>query len=274
MKSSTMRAQDWRAVLRLAGECRELGNDPIAWRRHLIEALCELTDADLGASGEMAGCRSLAVRDMGVAHWMREGVADPIAVEAAAAEFRRDPAWTPTILEYLRRNVDDDGSCLARTDVVEHRDWYGSHDYQVVYRPCNLDHVLWCFRNIPGAAGDESSGLIMTSRAGRRDFSPRDRALVREVHAAVAPMIGGPLARFADPSPADLPARARPVLACLLEGDGDKQIAARLGLSVHTVNEYTKAIYRHFGVRSRPELLARWIRRGWTSLSSLPPASA
>jgi hypothetical protein len=30
----------------------------------------------------------------------------------------------------------------------------------------------------------------------------------------------------------------------------------------HTVNEHTKAIYRHFRARSRAELLARWIRRG------------
>ncbi len=56
----------------------------------------------------------------------------------------------------------------------------------------------------------------------------------------------------------------RQVLACLLEGDGDKQIAARLRLSLHTVNEYTKVIFRHFGVRSRPELLTRWVRRKWS----------
>jgi DNA-binding CsgD family transcriptional regulator len=48
-----------------------------------------------------------------------------------------------------------------------------------------------------------------------------------------------------------------------LEGDGDKQIAARLVLSKYTVNQYTKLIFRHFGVNSRPELLARWVRRGY-----------
>jgi DNA-binding NarL/FixJ family response regulator len=75
--------------------------------------------------------------------------------------------------------------------------------------------------------------------------------------------MGGPLARFTDPSPYELPPRARQVLACLLEGDGDKQVAARLAISGHTVNQYAKAIFQHFGVRSRAELLARWIRRGW-----------
>ena len=64
-------------------------------------------------------------------------------------------------------------------------------------------------------------------------------------------MIGGPLARFAEPSPAALAPRARRVLKCLLEGDSDKQIAARLGLSVNTVNWYAKQIHGHFGVQTR-----------------------
>jgi DNA-binding CsgD family transcriptional regulator len=45
-------------------------------------------------------------------------------------------------------------------------------------------------------------------------------------------------------------------------GDGDKQAAVRLKLSRYTVNEYTKQIYRHFGVQGRAELLARWVKRG------------
>jgi DNA-binding NarL/FixJ family response regulator len=52
-------------------------------------------------------------------------------------------------------------------------------------------------------------------------------------------------------------------LRCLLEGDSDKQIAARLGLSAYTINQYTKTIYRHFSVSSRAQLMARWIKNGW-----------
>lgn len=100
---------------------------------------------------------------------------------------------------------------------------------------------------------------------GRSDFTARDRLIVREAHAALSPLIGGPLARFAEPSPLDLAPRARQVLGCSLEGDGDEQIAARLKLSRFTVNQYTRLIFRHFGVSSRPELLARWVRRMWGS---------
>jgi DNA-binding NarL/FixJ family response regulator len=42
-------------------------------------------------------------------------------------------------------------------------------------------------------------------------------------------------------------------LACLLEGDSEKQVAARLGLSPATAHEYVTALYRHFGVQSRAQ---------------------
>ena len=101
-----------------------------------------------------------------------------------------------------------------------------------------------------------------------RTSAPRARAVVRESQAIVAPLIGGPLARFTEPAPSNLTPRRREVLRCLLEGDGDKQIAARLGMSQHTVNTHTKTIYHHFTVQSH-ELLARWISRGWGSRCAL-----
>lgn len=58
-----------------------------------------------------------------------------------------------------------------------------------------------------------------------------------------------------------VPPRQRQVLACLLHGDSAKQVARRLGLSVHTVNEYVKALYRRFNVQSRAELMARFAGR-------------
>jgi len=87
--------------------------------------------------------------------------------------------------------------------------------------------------------------------------------IIQEALAVIAPLLGGGLAKSNDPSPADLTPRIRQVLRCLLEGDGDKQIALRLGISKFTINQYVKILYRHFQVQSRPELLARWIRRGW-----------
>lgn len=51
--------------------------------------------------------------------------------------------------------------------------------------------------------------------------------------------------------------RMRQTLELLLAGDGEKQVAYKLKLSQHTVHVYAKSLYKHFGVSSRGELLAR-----------------
>jgi len=43
----------------------------------------------------------------------------------------------------------------------------------------------------------------------------------------------------------------------LTRGRSEKRLAAELRLSPHTVHDYIKVLYRHFGVQSRSELVAR-----------------
>jgi len=54
-----------------------------------------------------------------------------------------------------------------------------------------------------------------------------------------------------------LTAREVEVRRLIDQGLADKQIAARLGISVKTVEKHVSAILRKVGVRSRTELLAR-----------------
>jgi len=61
---------------------------------------------------------------------------------------------------------------------------------------------------------------------------------------------------------AQLRPREQQTLELLLAGMPAKQIADRLGISVHTANQYTKSIFRCFGVGSRAALLARLLGRG------------
>ena len=59
--------------------------------------------------------------------------------------------------------------------------------------------------------------------------------------------------------------RQRETLRHLLTGDGEKQVAAKLGVSKHTVHIYVKALHKHFGVSSRSELLAKCLGRSAVS---------
>ena len=59
---------------------------------------------------------------------------------------------------------------------------------------------------------------------------------------------------------ADLSLRQRQTLQYLLAGHSEKEIAEFMRLSRNTVHHHVKALHRHFGVSTRSELLARWVR--------------
>ena len=68
---------------------------------------------------------------------------------------------------------------------------------------------------------------------------------------------GKPVASTGPP----LSPRERQTLELLLAGNAEKQIASRLSISRHTVHVYVKSLYKRFDVNSRPELLAKWVRK-------------
>lgn len=55
------------------------------------------------------------------------------------------------------------------------------------------------------------------------------------------------------------PTQAR-VLAYLREGLSEKELARALAISQNTAHHHVQAVYRAYGVHSRPELMARFIR--------------
>jgi len=66
--------------------------------------------------------------------------------------------------------------------------------------------------------------------------------------------------RESGPGDVTLTPRQREVLQLLLDGLGEKEIAAKLMISRHTVHNHIKALHRAYGVASRGELLARLFR--------------
>jgi DNA-binding CsgD family transcriptional regulator len=113
--------------------------------------------------------------------------------------------------------------------------------------------------------------LICLHRAlGDRDFSTRERRLLHFFHQELGRLIGVSLVSATEPMLQELPRRLRQTLTCLMQGDSEKQVAARLGLSRATTHQYVTALYRRFGVQSRPQLMAyafgRIGRGEWRSL--------
>ena len=96
---------------------------------------------------------------------------------------------------------------------------------------------------------------------GERDFGSRERVLVSLFHIELGRLIGRSLASAVLGPTSDLSPRLHETLRCLLEGDSEKQVAMRMGLSHATVHQSVTMLYRRFDVHSRAELLARVLRR-------------
>ena len=59
-----------------------------------------------------------------------------------------------------------------------------------------------------------------------------------------------------------LTTREREILELLSEGLGNKQIAARLGISTNTVKTHLELLFEKLGVSSRAEAVARGVKQG------------
>ena len=124
--------------------------------------------------------------------------------------------------------------------------------------------------------------MVAITAYGRRDlpeFGEEQRQMASLMLRAAAPVLHGRMFdgedRGADAvAPADedgervsplaghdLSARQRDVLRLLLQGHSEKQVAADLGVSTHTVHTHVKRLYSEFDVSSRGELLALFVDR-------------
>ena len=253
-KSRQLTLADVRAILRLVGECRDLGHDPGAWGRHLHEGLSRLTGSQIGIGGEFrtprAGAGELvSLVDSGLGAEERVAIADFLRAHG----FRGHPVGV--VFDGWVSRV----AVRARRQLVADPDWYRSLCYEVFHRPVDRDHCLISPHRLPDGS---LSVLTLHRTTGERDFSPRERRLLLLAHTEVGRLIG-PVLMSADDqhSPTRLAPRVRETLSCLLDGDSEKQAAARLNLSRETVHQYVKVLYRHYRVASRAELLARVFRR-------------
>jgi DNA-binding CsgD family transcriptional regulator len=102
------------------------------------------------------------------------------------------------------------------------------------------------------------SGISMKRRTGRPRFTARERRMLHIVSCAVDSMhVCSETLAAATYQVRSLTPRQQNVLTLILKGRPLKHVAEALGIKFNTLGSYTKEIYRHFGVNSRVELIAR-----------------
>ena len=127
-------------------------------------------------------------------------------------------------------------------------------------RAAGLDEVLYSWVPLPdGQRGTVWSGACFFRALDRPAFDPGAGRLVHLVMSECGRLHADGVNLTVEPALTRLTPKQRLVLMQLLDGRRVPEAAAQIGLSVHTVNDHIKAIYRHFEVQSRAELMSRFV---------------
>lgn len=252
-RSELIGVDDLRHLFRLEGELCELPRGSEQQRLHALTGLASLVGAQVGIWGRFGGL----VRDSG-------RVVEAVHLGWSGDRERR------VYLDYLRdgqvslpdpsvplvaRALDDRICTLSRGQLITDRAWYREPHVQEYRRACGLDAFMHSVRV------DRDAGYVISLHRpwGARPFSERERRLVDLFHRESRALVPAPPppSGAESPLPSPLPPQLQRTLEALLRGLSEKEVAAELGLSQHTVHEYVGVIYRRFGVRSRGELFAQ-----------------
>ena len=247
MGTEFIRLDRVREAMRLVGEVRELGLWTEAGRTHFLEGTMRMIGCTIGG----------AVLDTKYAEGSTNGIVaatlagfGPNIMDVFVAHQIHGSAINPFHSAVLRRVDELQGQVFSAhdTEMVERQVWDGSRWINEYVRPAHVAHFLCSMRVIGRTTG---TGCAFMRAARDRPFSDEDRELLHLVHVGVGPMYDACSPRTR------LSPRMRETLDVLLTGASDKEIAAQLRLSSHTVRQYVKAIFKAFNVNSRAQLIAR-----------------
>jgi len=232
-----------RRVVRLLGELREMGTGEAA-REHLVKSLM----VELGAQA------GIIVRDEAMQPGGPKNIAggtlagfDSGSIDAVKVCEEKGRDFNPCLNEMLGRFSPDgsDGLIVHMRDDLIPRAWQCSDYVNEHLRPARLNRFIATARVL---GPHTCEGIAFWRQAGDRPFTDEDCDVMRLIQLEAPPLF--------QPRAIALAPREEQTLAHLVTGASDKEIAARLDLSIHTVREYVTAIFRAFGVQTRSQLVA------------------
>ncbi|HEX6239892.1 MAG TPA: helix-turn-helix transcriptional regulator [Polyangiales bacterium] len=253
-------SHDVRALFRLQGELRELGNDPDQWRAQLASGLAKLCGTRLASATELVVRVGAPTDATHCGHYVEclHERSEGLSAEQSATFQREvldlpgesDPAF-PAMLPLYGTSF-----TRARQQLASDRDWYGSSAANDCFRRYDCDDYIKSMEPIDLPGGTSLLCGITLYRGWReRPFGERERALVALLHEQLA---ADWREAHAEPRELrDMSPRLRQTCSLLMRGLSEKEVAAELDLSTHTVHQYVKELYRRMQVRSRGELHAR-----------------
>jgi DNA-binding CsgD family transcriptional regulator len=254
MKAFELSQEDVRRVVRLLGEVAGHGGGIVTRKKFLMDGLAELVGADdwvWAISPEAGGDEQSVftsfvhggISEERMGFFMR--ALEHPDLKRLNGDFLREVASTERHLTRTQEQLDPVG-------------FFAGCDARSLWDSAGLSEVMLSFRPIRERM---MSGVALYRRSGERPFSAREARIAHVILTEVPWLHEAGWSEDAALEVPRLSPRRRTVLNLVLEGLARKSIAAQLGISEHTLGGYVKDIFRHFGVHSQAELIARF-RRG------------
>ena len=239
-----------RAMMRLVADVTGLHADHAKAKRCLMDGLCRLIGADrwlwalthLGPGGANTHLffQYGGFSEQEFSHLAQ--AADHPDLAVLMAPFSEELAARRTHLTKLRQEMDPSDN-FATTEVEEFFLKAGVRPLMLSALPLNER----C-----------QSFIAIYREKHRQEFTEREKRITHILLTEVTWLHGLGWPEDMGMSVPNLPPRHRTVLNLLLDGHSRKEIAIRLGISIHTVSDYVKQIYAAFGVQSHAELIRRF----------------
>ncbi|HEX5269750.1 MAG TPA: helix-turn-helix transcriptional regulator [Gemmataceae bacterium] len=255
-RSKRLRLREVRQAMRVVGECRDLGHDTRAWLAHALGGVQQLLGANvvLGAMAPAEGFRLHSQLSLLLSIGWESPAQERVALAYLAGEQHlRDPAFQ-RFTKIARPNI------TLRPMRLISRKVFDASEFHAFRKTLRIEDQMFSQRE---TANRRATFSLAPQRApAERWFDARELKLLQVFHAELARLVGNVLCDGSDDPLGGLSPRQRQTLTLLLSGDSEKGVALRMGLSRHTVHDHVIALYKHFGVNSRAELMALCHRRG------------
>jgi DNA-binding CsgD family transcriptional regulator len=258
---------DVRAMLNLLAEAREIADAGECAQTHVLTGLSRLAGAAVSIyflADQLCTSTPMKLIEY-LDHGWTEGARRHAQSYYTATSGGEDPLTTSLLrARWRERHV-----TVRRTDLVANKTWYASTMHNEMHRAVGLDDAIVSIR-LPEGAGDGVSALVVKRAAGDRPFSVEERELLHLFRCESDWVFRSTRARAPRAAEAHrgesgapqhlvdgLTRRQQETLGLLLTDASEKVMAARLGISPHTMHQHVKQLYRKLGVSSRAALMTR-----------------
>ena len=254
--TSVLCETDAREIICLLGQVAIMNADHRAKKRSIMTGLAKIIDADVwmwaqtrAADGHYRGTPVpyLLIDD----GWSDDDQRALYFQNHGHPQYRE--LFDAPMREYAQRVTH---FTVSRRQFISDDQWYASDLYNQFRLPAGVDDFVYSIHLL---GEGKISNMAFYRTCDTEPFSDRDRFIIHLVSSEVRWLHETGNDTPAADYVAGLSQRLSQVLIFLLSGDSKKQIAAKLRVSFHTVDDYIKQLHRRFEVSSRGELLAKFL---------------